>query len=331
MRHSIGRLVLSCLASSALVFASANSLAETLKLAHFVPPFHIVTPSVIEPLKNGVEKDTNGSLQIQVYPGGELGAGPVEQYVRALQGVADITWGLAGYTSSQFKKTMVVEMPGAIPEGMSGYEMLWNAYDKHLTKEFPGTVPLAIWTSEPSVFIMKDKTIRTPADLKGLKIRVSGAVSGDLVKAYGGTPVQMPAPAMYNALQTGLIDGIVTGSSAILDFKLHEVANSYTIGAPLGHIMFYLVMNEKRYNGLSAEHKAAIDANSGVALSRSGEEYWNARAKDALEQVGAKASNTVIYLSDAEIEAFRKIADPFRVQQLKKMGAENVLATMQGK
>ena len=80
--------------------------------------------------------------------------------------------------------------------------------------------------------------------------------------------MQMPASEIYNALQTGLIDGVLTGSSAIGDFKLDEVANSYTLGAPLGHIAFYLVMNADRYNGLSAEHKAAIDANSRETLSK---------------------------------------------------------------
>ena len=70
----------------------------------------------------------------------------------------------------------------------------------------------------------------------------------------------MPIPQVYNALQTGLIDGVFTGSSAIADFKLDEVANSYTIGAPLGRISFYVVMNQAKYDGLPDAQKAAIDA-----------------------------------------------------------------------
>lgn len=308
-----------------------TSTAETLKLAHFVSPAHVVNSSIAEPLKNGLETDTDGSLKMRIYPGGELGSGPTEQYVRVLQGVADIAWGLPGYTSSQFNKSMVVEMPGAIPEGMTGYEMLWNAYDEHLKSEFPGTKPLALWTSEPSIFIMKDEIIRTPEDLEGLKIRVSGEMTADLVTAYGGTPVQMSAGEIYNALQTGLIDGVVTGASAVGDFKLDEVANAYSIGAPLGHIMFYLVMNQNSYDALSKEHQAAIDANSGLELSRSGEEGWNHRAERILQELQEIPENIVIELNEAEVEAFEAIADDFRQSALEDFGAASVLNAMQGK
>lgn len=320
--------LLSTLLAGGLLTTAAQA-EDTLKLAHFVPPAHVLTSAIIEPLK-GVEDASGGDLMIDVYPGGELGAGPMEQYVRALQGVADITWGLAGYTSSQFERSMIVEMPGAIPEGMTGYDMLWNAYDEHLEREFPGTHPLALWVSEPNVFIMKDHVIRTPADLDGLKMRVSGSMAADLIAQYGATPVQMPAGEMYNALQTGLIDGIVTGASAITDFKLDEVANSYTIGAPMGHIMFYLVMNQDSYDDLSDEQRAVLDKHSGRWLSRHGEEGWNALAERTLEAVKADSSNTVIELSDAQIAPFEAIADAFRVERLSDSGTADILASMRG-
>jgi TRAP-type C4-dicarboxylate transport system substrate-binding protein len=304
---------------------------EEFRLAHFVPPAHVVTSAVVEPFKSGIEADSNGELTVRVYPGGELGAGPMEQYVRALQGVADITWGLAGYTSSQFGKSMVVELPGAIPDGMTGYDMMWNAYDTSLSSEFPGTRPLALWVSEPNVFIMKDHEIRTPSDLSGLKIRVSGSVAGAFVNEMGGTPVQMPATEMYNALQTGLIDGIITGSSAITDFKLDEVANSYTLGAPLGHILFYLVMNQQRYDSLSSEQQAIIDANSGRGLSQSGEETWNALAERTLESVRADDRNTVIDLSAAEVAEFEEMADAFLNSQLSSNQTRDVLNDMRNR
>ncbi|MFZ2099468.1 MAG: TRAP transporter substrate-binding protein [Oricola sp.] len=319
------------LAAGTAFFASHAIAAETLKLAHWVPPAHTLTKSTIEPLKNGVEAATNGELKIDVYPGGELGAGPLEQYVRAVQGVADIVWGLQGYTSSQFPKTMISELPGALPDGMTGYDMIWNAYDKGmLAAEFPGTVPLALWLSEPNVFIMKDHDIRKPEDLKGLKIRVSGSAASAVIEALGATPVQMQAGEIYNALQTGLIDGVVTGSSAIGDFKLDEVANSYTFGAPLGRISFYLVMNQAKYEGLSPEFKKAIDDNSGRALSKSAEDGWNARAQQVIESIKAAGDNNVIELSSDEAAAFGALTEPVTEKVVKDLGAEDVLATMRG-
>ena len=235
------------------------AVAEELKFASFVPPFHTVTASLIEPLAEGISSGTDGSLTMRNYPGGELGAGPVEQYVRVVQGAADFAWGLPGYTSSQFKKTMIVELPGAIPGDMMGYEALWNAYESHLAGEFPATVPVALWTSEPNVFIMKEKVVRSPADVQGLKLRVAGATAGQVATAMGATPVQMPISQVYNALQTGLIDGVITGSSTLSDFKLDEVAASVTQGAPLGRLSFYAVMSEAAYNGLSDSERAAVD------------------------------------------------------------------------
>ncbi|RVV97895.1 TRAP transporter substrate-binding protein [Mesobaculum littorinae] len=307
------------------------ALSETtLKFAHFVAPQHTLTGSVIEPLAEHLDEATDGELQIQVYPGGELGAGPLEQYVRVVQGVADIVWGLPGYTSSQFQKTMIAELPGVKAEDTPGYEVIWNAYEDHLTDEFPGTKPLALWTSEPNIFIMKDHDIRTPDDLSGLKIRVAGSASGAMVEALGATPVQMPAGEIYNALQTGLIDGVVTGASAVADFKLDEVANSYTLGAPLGQLVFYVVMNQAKYDSLTDVQKQAIDDMAGEPLSKSAEDAWNAKAEETIAGLREDDGTTVIDLSDDEAAAFGELTEPVTDQIVSDLGAEDTLAAMKG-
>lgn len=309
---------------------AGTAAAEDISVAHFVPPQHVITTSLVEPFKAAAESG-DSTLKVHVYPGGELGAGPLEQYVRAVQGVADVAWGLPGYTSSQFSQTMIAELPGVKTEGRTGYDMLWDAYDAGLLDgEFPRTVPLALYLAEPNVFIMKDHEIRKPEDLAGLKIRVSGAVAGRIIEALGATPVQMPAPELYNALQTGLIDGLVTGSSAIADFKLDEVANSYTLGPSLGQISFYFVMNEERYNGLGEAEKAAIDSVRGRKLSRSAEEGWNEKALATIEAIKATGDNTVIELSKEESAAFDALTVPLTEKIAAEIGGEETLAVMRG-
>lgn len=326
----LARLTLTALAGAAAIALTGGARAETLKFAHFVPPAHTLTAAVVEPLSKGVDTATGGALTIQVYPGGELGAGPLEQYVRALQGVADIVWGLPGYTSSQFPKTMIAELPGVKPDDKPGYEILWDVYDQYLSGEFPGTKPLALWTSEPNVFIMKDHEVRRPEDLKGLKLRVSGAAAAAVVDALGATPVQMPAGEIYNALQTGLIDGVITGSSAIADFRLDEVANSYTLGAPLGQITFYVVMNQAKYDSLPPDQQKAIDDASGLALSKSAEDGWNAKAKATIKAIKESGDNTVIELSADEAAAFAALTEPVTERLVTEIGAEDVLKAMRG-
>lgn len=279
-------------------------VAEELKFANFTPPFHTINASVIEKLNTDISAATDGALTVRGYHGGELGAGPVEQYVRVLQGVTDIAWGLPGYTSSQFPRTMIAELPGAIDADADGYVALWAAYNDNLSDEFPGTVPLALWTSEPNIMIMSGHVIREPADLAGLKIRVAGATAADVAIALGATPVQMPISQVYNALQTGLIDGVFTGSSTLLDFKLAEVADSYTLGAPLGRLVFYAVLNEDVYDALPDDQRAALDEVSGLPLSQSAEEAWFATADEAMVVVRETGTSTIVDLSADETQAF---------------------------
>jgi len=303
------------------------SAADELKFANFTPPFHTVNASVIEMMNDMLSEATNGEVTVRGYHGGELGAGPVEQYVRVVQGVADVAWGLPGYTSSQFETTMIVELPNAIAIEAPGYAALINAYDEHLADEFPGTVPVALWTSEPNVFIMRDHEIRTPADVAGLKLRVAGAAAAQVVEALGGTPVQMPINQVYNALETGLIDGVVTGSSTLNDFKLDEVANSYTFGANLGRLSFYAVMNEGVYNGLSAEAKEALDI---MALSKSAEDAWNATSDDGVAQARASGDNVFIDLTEEEAAAFAEAVSGVVNAYVADVGGEAALAAMRG-
>lgn len=304
--------------------------AEELKFASFTPPFHTINASVIERLNAELSAATNGKLTVRGYHGGELGAGPVEQYVRVLQGATDIAWGLPGYTSSQFEKTMIAELPEAIPSDMPGYVALWAAYEDHLAGEFPGTIPLALWTSEPNVMIMRNLVIRTPADLAGLKIRVAGATAAKVAVALGATPVQMPINQVYNALQTGLIDGVFTGSSTLIDFKLDEVADSITVGAPLGRLSFYAVLNENVYNGLSDDQRAAIDAASGISLSKSAEEAWLATAAASLKAAWADSANTMVDLTEEEVAAFADAVSGVVGSYVESVDGAATLAAMRG-
>lgn len=312
---------------AAAVSAIGPAHAEELKFANFAPPFHTINNSVIEKINASLSAATGGEVTVRGYHGGELGAGPVEQYVRVAQGVADFAWGIPGYTSSQFKNTVIVELPDAIDMDAPGYTALWAAYADHLADEFPATVPVALWTSEPQIFIMKDREIRTPEDVAGLKIRVPGATSAEMIDAMGGTPVHMPINQIYNALQTGLIDGVITGASVLNDFKMDEVANSYTLGANLGRVAFYVVANEATFNGLSDAAKAAIDP---AALSKSAEDAWNAQAEAALAAARKLDDNRFIDLNPDEAAAFSRAVAGVVNAYVDRVGGADALAAMRG-
>lgn len=324
------KMKFSFVAAAVAAVIGSSVAAEELKFANFTPPFHTINASVIELMNSEVSAATGGALTVRGYHGGELGAGPVEQYVRVLQGVADVAWGLPGYTSSQFGKTMIAELPGAIDDGVPGYIGLLAAYDDHLAGEFPGVKTLALWTSEPNVMIMRNKEIHSPADLAGLKIRVAGATAAEVAVALGATPVQMPISEVYNALQTGLIDGVFTGSSTLIDFKLDEVADAIILGAPLGRLTFYTVMTQAKYDTLPADQQAAIDAVAGEVLSKSAEEAWYATANASLEAARADSKNVMVDLTADEIAAFSAAIQGVVDSYVASVDGASTLAAMRG-
>ena len=94
--------------------ACAATSAKELKLADFQPPTHPYVANVYAPLQAEVKDKTGGQLSVRLYMGGELGAGPAEQFTRAVNGVADIAFALPGYTAANFPKTLLTELPGVI-------------------------------------------------------------------------------------------------------------------------------------------------------------------------------------------------------------------------
>jgi len=309
--------------SGLFALAAAGASAQELKFANFSAPFHTINASVIEKMNADLAAATDGAITVRGYHGGELGAGPVEQYIRVVQGVADLAWGLPGYTSSQFRKTSILELPGAIPEGMSGADAFCAVIDQ-IGGEFPGTVPVALWASEPNVMIMRDKVVRMPADLEGLKIRVAGATAGKVAEALGATPVQMPITQVYNALDTGLIDGAFTGSSTLDDYKLDEVASAFTFGAPLGNLSFFTVMNQAAFDGLPEAGKAALDQDYRCALANHAEAGWNATADAGVARARQDAKNTFVDLTEEEIAAFAEIVLPVTQAYIDQVGGQSV-------
>jgi TRAP-type C4-dicarboxylate transport system substrate-binding protein len=328
MKHTTLSIA-TAIAVGATMSIATDAGAQELKYANWAPPTHTINAAQIEPLAKALSEGTDGAVTLRGYHGGELGAGPADQYVRVLQGTADMGWGLQGYTSSQFPKSLIAELPGALPLDAPGYKALWQAFD-NIKGEYPQTEVIALWGSEPNVLMMRDKEVRTPADLKGLKIRVAGSISAAAMDALGATPVQIPMTQVYNGLQTGLIDGVVSGASVLSDFKLNEVVGSVTTGPNLGRLAFYTVMNKAAYDGLSPKAKSALDAMKGEKISKMTEEAWIATANKALEAARASDGTTVIDLDAAGSKAFDDALADVTDTYVSKVGGEATLAAMRG-
>ncbi|MFP6711464.1 MAG: TRAP transporter substrate-binding protein [Rhodospirillales bacterium] len=268
-------------ALSAMTASSQVMAQKTLKLASFVPPIYVLHKPIFLKLAEDLKAATNGSVGIKVYASGELGKGPVQQYQRAVKRIAEISYGLQGYTSPIFPRNLLVELPGVAKNPEDATRKIWKVMDKYLRKEYRGTRPLAAFATAPAVFMTSKKGVHSPADLKGMKIRVPSKSAAAVVKAYGATPVLMPATKVYTSMSTGVVDGALMGADSLLIFKLIEPTMFVTTGLPEMVTEIFLTMNQKAYDELSSSEKSALDKLTGLGISL--------RASKGLENFGKKA------------------------------------------
>lgn len=314
--------------AAALALVATAAPAQELKYANWAAPMHTITASQIDPIAAALQDGTAGAVTMRAYHGGELGAGPQDQFVRIVQGTADLGWGLPGYTSSQFPLTMMLEAPGALPLDQPVHAAFQRAADA-LRGEFPMTEVVAFWGAEPNILMMRDREILEPGDLAGLKIRVAGAIAADAVTALGATPVQMPMTQVYNGLQTGLIDGLVSGGSVLSDFKLDEVVGSITTGPNFGRLTFFTVMNKAAHDRLP-ENARTLLADGRADWSQRAEEAWIATADRGLE-VARSSDGVAVHDLDAPASAaFDDAMAEVTNAYVARVGGAEVLATMRG-
>lgn len=265
----LGKLVAAAAVAAVAGFGPAPAKAEkVLKFASFVPPIYILHKPVFEKFADDLAAATNGSVKVKIYPSGELGKGPVEQYKRAVTRIAELSYGLPGYTSPVFPRTLLIELPGVSQGHEDATAKLWKVMDAYLRAEFKKTRPVALFVTPPSVFMMRDKPVRGLDDLAGLKIRVASKSAAAVIEAYGATAVQMPANKVYTAMNTGVVDGALMGSDSLLIFKLIETSKYVTTNLPEMPTAIFLVMNQEAYDELSADEKKALDGLSGLDISQ---------------------------------------------------------------
>ncbi len=313
----------SCMTALALGCLAGAVSAKELKMSHFSSPTYPLYVEVMAPLAEKVAETTGGDLTIRIYHGGELGADASKQYERTFEGVADISLALPGYTASQFRKSLMIELPGVVPGGEDVTETVW-ANVEQLDDEFRRTKLLGFWSNSPGVLMTADKPIRTLDDIKGMKIRVPSKNVGRVIEAWGGTPVSMPITEVYNSLSTGVIDGILVDPSPLDNFKLNEVVNYVTVGMHSTNSPMMLVMNRDSYAGLSDEHRAALDALTGLGLSKAGRDTQVKGAEEALKNF-TDMGKEIITLSPEEAARFNAESDALVdtvVTELKSNGVD---------
>lgn len=288
---------------------SSNNTTEVkpleLKLGHMNSTEHVQHSLVKVPFSEEVEKLTEGRVKITIYPGSALAAPPAS-YDSVVTGLADISWGLQGYTAGKFPITSAIGLPfidGGITPNMS--KTLWELYETipEMQEEYGDVKPLWFHVADSYQIVTKGKQVKTLEDLRGLKLRGTSAEANALIQSWGATPVSMPMPEFYEAVQKGVVDGGVIPIAAIADFNLGDVVDYVTIGnfhtAP-----FFTVMNKDSWNKISPEDQQKIEPLLGANLSEKAGEAFEVslqKAYEIIEQEGIE----VYELPNDELQGFK--------------------------
>ena len=285
---------------------SAEATAENpmvLTLAHGLSETHTVHIAMTE-FADKVEERTNGRIQVRILPNGQLGS-ENENMEQLMAGVISMTKvsapGLATYNESYH----AFGLPYIFDDTEDFYHVMDSGQmqDFFLSSSDDGFVTLTYYTSGARSFYTKNKAIRTPADLKGLKIRVQDMKSQtDMMKALGGIPVAMSYGDVYTSLQTGIIDGTENNETALTTGKHGEICKVYSTDQ---HAMIpdVMVMSAKVWKTISPEDQQII-LEAARESTESHKIAWDAAIDEAIQEASTQMG--VEFVNDVDKDAFRQ-------------------------
>lgn len=321
--------------SLSLALAAGGASAKELKLSHFMSPEHPFHGMIFEWWADELLTASDGDLTIEIYPAGELGPGPVEQYSRAIDGVSDISFVVQGYTpGNPFPLTSLAEQPGAIQDVADTTGAMNRAGDL-FADEYRRVHLLSTWAMPPAVLFTRNTPVQSITDVKGMKVRVGTKDAGKLVEAWGGTPIFMPATEVYTAMQTGVVDAVLMNASGAVAFKLTEVSEYMVSGFDSLPAVFAIVMNRDVYSGLSDAQKSALDSVSSDFLNAHAGDVSNKISIGSTQQFVQADGRSHIELTPEQAADFNAAAAQVletRLKELEDQGlpAREVVAKMRG-
>jgi len=308
--HFLKRLVLPAAGASltlAVLTTTVTARAESLRMANWLPPVHHISKSV-EMWIAQVKKASGGTLNINLLKAPL--AKPAGQYNLARNGIADIAWGVPAYTPGRFPLMQAIELPFISPNAETGSAALWTWYAKHkmAAREYGDVKLLTVWITGPGVLHSKTR-VTVLEDLKGMKLRVGGGGVA-IANKLGGVPVAMPASKAHEALLRGTVSGTFFPYSEVKGFRLSKLVKHH-LEFPDGLYasVFFVTMNKKRWDGLSAKHKAVLNKVGGVAAARFFGKRWDA-ADIAGKALAIKAGNSFRKTPVAEFARWRAKVQP---------------------
>lgn len=303
--------------------------AETIRLSYANFPPSNTFPSVqMERWKQEVEARTNGKVNIDTYPGGSL-LGARNMFRGVIQGQADIGNLSMSYQPGVFPMTSVLELPVGFTSARVASIVLWDLYEKYQPKEFEQVKVLTMFANAPSN-LMTRHPVKSLDDLKGLEIRASGTASR-ILEVLGATPVSMPMPETPEALQRGMVSGLLSSMEVLLDFNF-AAYTPYQTRLDLQIYPFAVVMNKNKWNSLPEDVRQVMDDLGREQAIWTGE-YMDGHVQKALEYAKNNYDAQLFELTPAEYAQISSrlevLIDEWKIEATQKgLDADAIFADM---
>jgi TRAP-type C4-dicarboxylate transport system substrate-binding protein len=327
MTRKLGLVIVLAFLVSVLAAPAIATAKTEISLSLIIPPKHLRYINVLGPWVKMVEEKTGGEVKMTVYFAAAM-AKPPQTFESVMTGIADIAEGIVYATPGQFPLTEMVMLPElGLQTSEACSKALWKAYNEipAVKEEWNGVKMLWLHTTPGIKLITRDKPVRTLEDLKGMKIRVSGATAVKMGKALGFTPVSMPMGDLYLGLEKGVIDGVALPSEILVSRRLGEVAK-YVTNIDLGHDAFFIVMNQAKWDDLSPEIQKVLTELSGawaVDFTAKGWDKFDAEA----EVTNKKSGIEYIDLSAEEKAKWQKLLTPVKDEYAAEMDKKGMPGT----
>ncbi|MFZ6677126.1 TRAP transporter substrate-binding protein [Undibacterium sp. Tian12W] len=314
--------VLFSLLAASLVSGAAFAQAPiVIKFSHVVSND---TPKgkAAERFKELAEKATKGRVKVEIYANSTLYKDKEELEALQLGAVQMLAPSLAKFGPLGVKEFEVFDLPYIFPSKDVLYAVTEGAIGKDLMKKLEpkGIIGLGFWDNGFKV-MSANKPMHLPADMKGQKLRIqSSKVLDAQMRALGANPQVLAFSEVYQALQTGVVDGTENPPSNLYTQKMHEVQKHVTV-TNHGYLGYAVIVNKKFWDGLPADIRAQLDE-----AMKSATKYANAIAQqendNALEAVKKSGKTTVYVLTDKEKAEWRKALLPVQKEMEGRIGKD---------
>jgi len=314
-------LLFSLVAASLVSGAAFAQAPIVIKFSHVVAND---TPKgkAAERFKELAEKATKGRVKVELYPNSTLYKDKEELEALQLGAVQMLAPSLAKFGPLGVKEFEVFDLPYIFPSKDVLYAVTEGPIGKDLMKklESKGITGLAFWDNGFKV-MSSNKPMHLPADMKGQKLRIqSSKVLDAQMRALSANPQVLAFSEVYQALQTGVVDGTENPPSNLYTQKMHEVQKHVTV-TNHGYLGYAVIVNKKFWDGLPADVRAQLDE-----AMKSSTKYANAIAQqendNSLEAVKKSGKTTVYTLTDKEKAEWRKTLLPVQKDMEGRIGKD---------